>query len=239
MGVYGGPNVITSGLVLSLDAGNTRSYPGTGTTWTDLSGNNNTGTLVNGPTFSTANNGYLVLDGTNDYVTSIASLPNGTNLFTYSVWIYFTSISGNFGPFKASALLSGNAVGALEFYLANAGDGTTTPATLVLARYGGSTTGSCVINVTSLMSNLNWYNIVLVRDGSASQQVYLNGVNIGSGTVSNGWIFSTVYIGGAPLNASYSGYHNGRISNAQLYNRALTAEEVTQNFNALRGRFGI
>ena len=63
-----GPKIVTQGLVLALDAASNNSYPGSGTTWKDLSGNNNTGTLVNGPTFSSANGGTFILDGSNDYI---------------------------------------------------------------------------------------------------------------------------------------------------------------------------
>ena len=69
MGVFAGPEITESGLVLALDAGNLKSYPTTGTTWTDLSGRGNTGTLTNGPTYSSANGGSIVFDGVNDYVT--------------------------------------------------------------------------------------------------------------------------------------------------------------------------
>ena len=70
MGVAYNPNIVTDGLVLCLDAANKRSYPGTGTTWTDRSANGNNGTLTNGPTFDSANGGSIVFDGTNDYVTT-------------------------------------------------------------------------------------------------------------------------------------------------------------------------
>lgn len=66
--MYTGPNIVTDGLVLYLDAANTKSYPGSGTTWNDLSGNGNNGTLINGYIFNSIGNGNLVFDGSNDYV---------------------------------------------------------------------------------------------------------------------------------------------------------------------------
>ena len=69
MGLGHSPSVVTSGLVLALDAGNTKSYPGSGATWTDLSGNGNTGTLQNSPTYSSANSGYFTLNGSTQYAT--------------------------------------------------------------------------------------------------------------------------------------------------------------------------
>lgn len=68
MSIYGGPDIITDGLVFCLDAANSKSYPGTGTAWTDLSGNDNNGTLTNGPTFDSSNGGSIVFDGVNDQV---------------------------------------------------------------------------------------------------------------------------------------------------------------------------
>ena len=77
-------NIITRGLILHLDASAPSSYPGSGTTWSDISGNNHVGTLTNGPTFSTDGGGSIVFDGTNDYVT-IPDSPNwdfGTGEFS-------------------------------------------------------------------------------------------------------------------------------------------------------------
>ena len=85
MGVYAGPEINESGLVLCLDAGNTKSYPGSGTAWTDLSGRGNTGTLVNGPTYSSVNGGSLSFNGSNQYVQGSGSVT--TNTMTFLVWM--------------------------------------------------------------------------------------------------------------------------------------------------------
>ncbi len=92
--MFTGPNIITNGLILELDAANRKSYPGSGTTWTDLSGNGNTGTLTNGPTFSSANGGSIVFDGVDDYVNcgNASSLNfERTNSFSFCFWIYPTT----------------------------------------------------------------------------------------------------------------------------------------------------
>ena len=68
MSISGGPDIVENGLVLHLDAADTNSYPGSGTLWTDLSGNGNNGTLTNGPAYSSNNKGYFSFDGTDDYV---------------------------------------------------------------------------------------------------------------------------------------------------------------------------
>jgi len=85
MGLYHSPSIVMNGLVLCLDAGNTKSYPGSGTTWIDLSGNSNTGTLTNGPTYSSENGGSLVFDGIDDYVTT--SLGTHTP-YCIDIWFY-------------------------------------------------------------------------------------------------------------------------------------------------------
>jgi hypothetical protein len=90
--MYYSPRIVTSGLVLALDAADKLSYPRTGTTWRDLSGNNNTGTLTNGPTFSAANMGSIVFDGTNDYISTPLQTLNRP--FTLSVWSNFSNLTG-------------------------------------------------------------------------------------------------------------------------------------------------
>ena len=86
MGLFHSPSLVMNGLVLCLDAGNTKSYPGSGTTWTDISRNGNTGTLTNGPTYSSANGGHIVFDGSNDYV-SLSSGISSTDNLTYEAWV--------------------------------------------------------------------------------------------------------------------------------------------------------
>ena len=92
MATFDGPKITTSGLILSLDAADKTSYPGSGTSWKDLSGNDNNGTLTNGPTFSAANRGNIVFDGVDDYVVTSNFTPNVTNK-TLSGWVKLSSVS--------------------------------------------------------------------------------------------------------------------------------------------------
>ena len=237
---YNTPKIVTDNLVLCLDAGNTKSYPGTGETWTDIMGGDDA-TLENGPTFNSGNGGSIVLDGSNDYVLNANSgvLPDAMVLFTFSIWMYFdANPSGSFGSStKGSVIFSGNAVGKSEFIIkVNGTSGP--PYSISFGRYGGSTAGSC--EVTNLdMPIQQWHNVVLVRNGTSSQVMYLNGTSIGTGNVSNSFTSASMYIGGAPSQALYSGYFNGKIGNILKYNRALTAAEVKQNFDAQKERFGL
>ena len=104
MSIFYNPRIVTDGLVLALDAGNTKSYPGSGTTWTDLSGRGNTGTLTNGPTYSSANGGSIVFDGTNDHVTmsgnNISGLSAETTDFSICIWVKYNS-TASYGAFFA------------------------------------------------------------------------------------------------------------------------------------------
>ena len=244
---YGSITNNGSGGAVRIIWGSGRSFPSTNTAdvtpqsgstnWSDISGKGNNGTLTNGPTFSSDNGGAIVFDGTNDYVVTSTSInPSGTDLFTYSAWIYIDTISGSFGgSIKGAVLFSGDAHGRAELVLKTDTNTAGPPDRITFNRYGGSTTGSCNVEVD--MSVGVWYNITLVRDGASSQKVYQNGVEIGTGNVSNSFTADTMKIGGAPSQSSYSGHFDGKMSNILYYNKALTAAEVQQNYNALKGRY--
>ena len=95
MALVHSPKIVTDDLVLYYDAANTKSYPGTGTTWTDLSGNGVTGTLVNGATFNSGNGGYIVFDGANDYVSTINDIVLEEEDFTMGFWAFADDVSTN------------------------------------------------------------------------------------------------------------------------------------------------
>jgi len=209
---------VKDGLVLALDAGRTLSYPGSGTTWTDLSGNGNTGTLTNGPTYNSANGGSLVFDGVNDRIEcGTFSVP----FLTVSTWVYKTSSATNQGICRKQ---NGWAVSQYNGTLQVA------PGT------------SWTFYNTGYTIPLNtWVNIVYTYSGTGaagSQTVYINGSNIYSTSAGSGAISSngnSVRIGFDDNNW----WWNGRIAQTQIYNRALTAQEVQQNFNATRSRFSV
>jgi hypothetical protein len=239
------PSIVTNGLVLCLDAANRKSYPGSGNTWTDLSGNGNTGTLsATSIGYNSANGGILTFDGTDDYAKISSPSPlSSTKIFTFEIWVNFTSIIGNFGPSNKAAFLfaggTGSGSGQPEFGVWSANASSFTPNTLYFGRGGGGTSGSLSINVSSLMSNGNWYQIVLVRSTSNAQIVYLNGSSIGTGNVSDDFQDGQTDFGAIHANGDYSGFLNGKISTIKIYNRALSATEIAQNYNALKGRYGL
>jgi hypothetical protein len=230
MGVSYSPKMVTDGLVLYLDAANSRSYPGTGTVWKDLSGNSNNGTLTNGPTFDSGNNGSIVFDGANDYINTPTSIGNELlGDVTFSIWTKRngnsnTSIGGLIGNLWHTTFTG------LNIYLRN------NNTQIDVQTANGSSRSSYTL--TSPISNLNWVNYVLVNnDGIVS--VYINGelLDSRSRSIVNS---STRQIIIGRWAGSYNSYYlNGEISNSQTYNRALTPQEILQNYNATKSRYGL
>lgn len=226
------PPIVTNGLVLHLDAGNPASYPGTGTTWTDLSGNNNNGTLINGVGFNSANGGSLVFDGVNDSVdfgNNSTLYDSYNNSFTQEYFLKLISgASADRSIFRAddwsriSVLISTSAI-----------------------KFGigySSTVDALAYN--NIINYNQWYCIHVVWSKLNTQKIYLNGILVAERipTISNYSGISGTG-GGANLGRGhtnpYAQYINGNIATFKHYNRALTASEIQQNFNALRGRFGL
>jgi hypothetical protein len=222
------PNTVTNGLVLYLDAGNTNSYPGTGTSWRDISGNSNNGTLTNGPTFNSGNLGSIVFDGTNDYVSSFTSSisPVGTTR-TILCFIYLstTSRAGICGTRSSSG----------------GGFGFTTNRTSAGNLTYFHTGGSLIETAASLTNNV-WAQVGVVYNATAATAtLYKNGNQIGSTSTGFSAEGATSYNGiiGDENETPSSVFFNGRIANMQIYNRALSATEILQNYNALKGRYGL
>ena len=224
--VYGVKPIVTDGLVLYLDAANTKSYPGTGTTWTDLSGYNSNGTLTNGPTFNPSNGGSIVFDGTNDFVLlkSGAALLTQTSNITMEIWFYKTGTGLNYRLFY-----NGNSgANGYGFYTGVC----STPTTLLGILFGGV---ACNVVSTTVAIN-RWYHAVFTNTSGNVNTLYLNGASVSTATQTYAAPTTETTIGAA-TNASNA--YAGRIAIAKLYNRALTATEVLQNYNALKSRFGL
>ena len=248
--VHGIKPIVTSGLVLCLDAGNRKSYPGIGTAWTDLSGRGNTGTLTNmdGTNFNSANGGSLVFDGTNEFVNTNYSV-NNLNDATISCWMRtsVTQKSGFFG-FRTNA---SPGVGfdwvQFQFYITGDTDATSTGNYLKYEEFSGQISRSLFLNTTSITTG-NWINIV-ATSSSTKSVVYFNGSQVAENTNAtqpSRNAGATLKIGGTgdwtstqPLQMLNGYYFNGNIAIGLVYNRALTATEIAQNYNALKGRYGL
>ena len=235
MGVFAGPEVVEDGLVLALDAGNSKSYPGSGTTWTDLSGNGNTGTLTNmdGSNLNSANGGSFTFDGSNEYT----QLPTTTLLrasATISSWINITDFTtGKTSTGRVFIRRTGfNFNGLVAFY--NGGYSFEVNTNSNPHEIAGRTTGNVS---SSAISPGSWFHFSLVFDANTFYG-YVNGVQTGTAALSNDLIFGRIG-DGSNFADSYPAYMKGKISTFKIYNRALTASEIQQNFNATRGRFGI
>ena len=223
--------IVRDGLVLCLDAGNIKSYPGTGTTWLDRSGSGNNGSLVNGVGYSSSNGGSFVFNGSNRGI-QLAGTNLSLNQMTISSWNYSSNYAQNGFMFEKTTNGSLNTQYSL-FY--NGGDN------LIYYRtYGLSLTDLTVNTSTAGVVNNQWNNVVATWDGT-NKRIYVNGIlratsaNL-TGTVTQNTT-GAAYIG---IFGNFAGYpFNGRISKTSIYNRALTAAEIQQNFNALKSRFSI
>ena len=222
------PYIVLDGLVLYLDAGITLSYPGNGTTWTDVNGlgPKNNGTLTNGPTYSSSNGGSIVFDGTNDYVNGPAISSQLTGDITVEAWIYITS-----GPsdwvriIGTGANPSGNRTFGLWYDINRR---------LLWQRYGATDPSIYPANVLSYNT---WYYVAATTSGS-SNVLYLNGSSIGSSTAAGPWPASNenITIGSA---VGIHTFLTGNIAITRIYTRGLSASEILQNFNAQKSRFGL
>ena len=226
MGIGYGPRVVTDGLVLALDAGDTNSYPGSGTTWTDLSGNGYTGTLRNSVAYNSSNGGYFEFDGTDTAITT--DLTRDNDNFSYSAWFQYDSGTG-------------------ERDIIDTFEGTSTEWTRLNVQGGNHTfqidndDNKTILQGSAAQTNV-WYNSVGTWDPSTgSMKLYVNGeldaqtTKAQTTTISG---LSNLFIG-ARSSSSYVEDFIGNIACVYVYSKTLTASEVKQNFNALRRRFGI
>ena len=222
------PSCVTNGLVLYLDAGNIKSYPGSGTTWTDLSGNGNTGTLVNGPTYDSANGGSLVFDGSNNYV-STSNIANNLSAFTVSC-VFKTNYSGI--QFLVAKLVNYSSGAGWGLFL-NSGS------IRFILQENGSNWG-VYYTATGYANNL-WHHATAVITGGLLSAMYVDGVAIGTTLVTGtAWTsYSNTVQVRVGTDAAPEFFFKGNISLPQVFTRALSATEILQNFSALRGRFGL
>jgi hypothetical protein len=231
------PKIITDGLVLYLDAANTRSYPTTGTIWSDLSRNNNNGTLTNGPTFNSANGGSIVFDGVNDYValptSNIILTLSNANQFTYEFFCYQTALSVN-NKFLISNRFNSNSNKTCVFI--NSSN------KLVFGYRDNVQNDSGNLKTVvsnSTLSIQNFYHFIITFNSFTKTCIYINGL-LDNDAVQNNNVSTTntVYLELANLAISNETFR-GNIYFVRQYNRALTAQEVLQNYNATKSRFGL
>jgi hypothetical protein len=238
MGFYRGPNIVTDGLVLSLDAGNAKSYPGSGTTWYDKSGNNYNGALTNGPTFNSDNGGSIVFDGSNDRIKISSISAPVAKLPSFSVAIWFNrGAQGDKYLYAEVDDTDGNA-----YWGITSGYPPKEPNLRIFTR-NDSGVGEFQFNpdtINTVIYDNIWRNLVLVYDSNLIT-FYIDGKFISSHnwTKSSFESLNSVHIGGWQFGNSQGGYMNGNISNVNTYGIALTSQEVLQNYNATKSRFNL
>jgi len=222
------------GLILCLDAANPKSYSGTGTAWNDVSGNSNNGTLVNTPTYSSTNNGIFTFDGTTMYADTSKSL---------------TQLSiGNTYSFETVAKRSATANGRIIFGWQGFNGGVVIASDRILAQdwysTGVSSWGVAQANSGITTQIDTWYHSVATFNALGFMRIYVNGVltastDVSGFTTSSGNVWYRV---SPPVIAgsNFAAYRfPGSVGLGRFYNTELSAAEVSQNFNAIRGRYGI
>ena len=227
MGLSHSPSIVTDGLVLCLDAANRRSYPGSGTSWLDLSGNSANGTLINGFAFSSDVGGCMVFDQTNEKCYLSATRLNVGHKWTMMCW-YYPASSGDdimgfsgYGPYWGYTIKSYNSRPYIYYQDSS-----------------GNWIGGGGIYTASGTATLNSWNHCAITFDNGTYASYMNGFKFynGSGLALTGFNY-----GSGQFNLGLVGWSTNALkySNAQVYNRALTADEVRRNYLATKSRFGL
>jgi hypothetical protein len=234
MGVFAGPEIAESGLVLALDAGNIKSYNAgiSTTTWTDLSGRGNTGTLTNGPTYSS---GSIVFDGTNDYVVIPRPVQDD---FTLSCWFKTNQTASPGGGvdrywYDGYGLIDGATDGTSGF------DDFGMTVRIGKLCFGVGNPDTSFTSPLSYNDNIWHYAVATRIRSSGAIALYVDGVLVISGTAAGTQSLTSplqLRIGCLQTGVKF---FLGNLAQVSIYNRALSAAEIQQNFNALRGRFSV
>ncbi len=242
MGISGGPNIIEDGLILSIDASDKNSYPGSGTNWYDISGNNNHFTLYNGVAYSTSNGGSLSFDGTNDYAASTNTL----NLSSYDyvvVDVFFKSnITTGCMIFEHTADWNSN-TGGFGLYINSTG--TSNQYELHHTNHNTEVARNYVLS-----GSLNWSNHVNVYSkisDSTGRLIYGNSNLLSFSSIGGYATTTTTTAGGSFPNALFyigtragtGAFFNGNISSIKIYGFKINQSQVLQNYNAIKSRFNL
>jgi hypothetical protein len=231
-----GDGIVRSGLVLELDAGNTQSYPGSGTTWTDLSGNGNNLELVGSPTYDSADGGSILFNGSTQYATRSTYTPSTVR--SISVWLRPSTIINAASASKTLADF-GN-----SWYLSfGAATQSISNEYITVASAGTDQGRTGAVGGGNLAAN-NWYNVVFnfVAGSPGAYSILVN--NVAMPIVSPSAGFGHATLNTAPSRIvlcrfSTANYLDARISRFSTYNVSLTSAQLLQNFNAVRDRYGI
>lgn len=235
-GFTGAPPIVTDGLVFVVDAANYESYPGSGTTWSDLSGNGNNGTLKNGAAFNSTNIDGITFDKVDEYVEISNQIQFDYNEpFTLNTWVNSEDANNN-------QIINNENTSYRGYQLVISSTG---PGQVWLSLRNAVSTNYISALTTNPVTSNTWVNITGTYDGSSNASgltIYFNGVpqsvtnpgdNLTSTTISN----EKTWIGYRRPNTQ--GPFNGKIAIVQIYNKELSSTEVAQNYNSLKSRFNL
>jgi hypothetical protein len=243
IGYYGG--IVKDGLVLNLDASRLDSYPRTGTSWKDISGNNNNGTLIGEPTFDSTNGGSIVFDGTNDYMrlgspTGFSMAPSGVTML---FWIYNNYPGYYLGVFERTTYTGTALTTALPstgwVQVGYSSNGSTNYFIINGVRYTSNGLGRYIYDNTVDRPLYSSSNIGYFPGPGAQNFCFQVQAVASTGTGTYIWSDLGYRMLGVTNFSVSQDYFNGNFSQVQIYNRALSSQEVLQNYNATKGRFGL
>ena len=227
------PKIVTDGLVLCLDAADLKSYPGSGTTWTDRSGNGYNATLNNGPTFNSANGGSIDFDGSNDYATITDVIIASPTALTIGGWF---NRNGNGANYEVVLHHSTNtSIGSSSYFF-----GIVDGSNQIVATIGANQSGiGWAAGRTDIVANVGvWHHVISTWDGT-NVRTYVDGV------LKKTYALSSYNNLTTPTRIGASGDGSGYVMNASIANvfisknKHFTADEVLQNYNATKSRFGL
>jgi hypothetical protein len=244
MGTFGGAQpIVTDGLVFAVDAANYQSYPGSGTTWTDLAGSNN-GTLTNGPTFDSGNGGSIVFDDTDDIVVHGSSNNlTGDNLQTCTLSAWFKTTTTSVGYITSIKRQSTNSTLCTLHVNATSAGSTNSGYAGFMTRNNANNSHTSVVDNNSGdgWNDGEWHHLLGVVNGT-TRTLYIDGEQKDTDTEGMQNVTGNTApftIGGFATSGFTDQFFGGNIANVSFYRRALSSTEVLQNYNALKSRFGL
>jgi hypothetical protein len=242
MSFHYSPNIVTEGLILYVDAANYKSLVSGDTTWNDITKTGDDGTLVNGPIFNSTNNGSILFDGVDDYINFSELTPANTlNTFSFGIWFSpaITITSGSLATFSMlmesqDQRFTSTRPDNYIYFLTNG--------ELVFATF---TPTNNLVSLQTTWNSDEWYQVFCTYEPiTGEKKLFINGELENSVTGVTGNYFNTFThfgLGGYNVSTIFSPTNafNGNISNFMVYDKTLSEQEVLQNYNTLKSRYGL
>lgn len=233
--INGGLNHTKSGLVFYFDSANPNSYTGTASTWSDIASVNFTGNLTNNPTFTTDNKGSFIFDGVNDHVSTNYTTALGTSSLTVGVWLSYTAsqIGGIFSKRRGASSFE-----QLSIFIAGDVNANSAGTRIVINDFNNPASRNAI--TTASYNDGLWHYLTLVR-GTSDNKFYVDARLVDTTTAATPNLVTTTRLFFSVVGQEQSPlgfYFRGRLAVVQLYNRTLSAAEILQNYNSMKGRFG-